>query len=117
MSTTSPNSPSTIREWEWSPAEKAVAHQAFDRALRREEGAVIRETKDRAARIKDADDLWNLERWLGERRREIDATYDFRYSVLPMVFGRLLGDGRIEESDLAGLAEEKLEGIRFLASR
>lgn len=116
MSTTSPHSPLTIREWKWSPAEKAVAHKAFDRALRQEKDAVIREVKDRAARIKDADDLWKLERWLGERRREIDATYDFRYSVLPMVFGRLLGDGRIEESDLVGLAEDKLESIRFLAS-
>jgi hypothetical protein len=34
--------------------------------------------------------MWEPERWLAERRREIDRTFDFRYSVLPIVFANLL---------------------------
>ena len=71
-----------LREMKWSPAEKAVARRAFDLALRRELEAVVREAKDRAAKIQEASELWELERWLTQRRQEIDRKYDYRYSVL-----------------------------------
>ena len=57
-----------LREMKWSPAEKAVARRAFDLALRRELEAVVREAKDRAAKIQEASELWELERWLTQRR-------------------------------------------------
>ena len=41
-----------MRDLKWTPAEKAIARNACDLALRRELNAVIRETKDRAASIK-----------------------------------------------------------------
>jgi hypothetical protein len=56
-------------------------------------------------------ELWKLERWLAERRIEIDRKYDYRYSVLPIVFAELMKQGRIAESDLHGLAPEKIELI------
>jgi hypothetical protein len=59
--------------------------------------------------------LWELESWLGERRREIDRKFDYRYSVLPHVFGALLSEGRISESDLQGLHSEKMQMIRHIA--
>jgi hypothetical protein len=101
-----------IREMKWSPAEKAVARNAFDLALSRELEAVIREARNRAARISEASELWDLERWLTHRRQQIDRTYDFRYSVLPIVFATLLRDGRLSEEDLRGLAPDKLDSIR-----
>lgn len=106
----------SIRDWKWSPTEKAIARRAFDLALGRELEGVIREAKKRAARITEASELWKLERWLSERRREIDSTFDFRCSVLPMVFATLLRDGSLSEGDLSGLAQNKLEGIRLMAS-
>lgn len=75
----------------------------------------MRQTRDRAARIREAPELWKLESWLGHRRREIDEKYDYRYSVLPMVFARLVNEGRLTEEDLKGLDAEKVEAIRFLA--
>jgi hypothetical protein len=57
-----------------------------------------------------------MEHWLTQRRQEIDAKYDFRYSVLPLVFANLLRDGRIVEDDLRGLGEDKLEVTRVAAS-
>lgn len=101
-----------MHELKWSHAEKTVARRAFDKALGNELESLIREAKSRAARIEDPPDLWNLESWLTERRREIDRRYDYRYSILPLFFARLLRDGRLTEDDLRGLGQEKLDLIR-----
>jgi Photoprotection regulator fluorescence recovery protein len=101
-----------MREWLWSRAEKTAARHAFDVALVREFEAVIREAQERTARIADREELWELERWLAARRREINRTYDFRYSVLPQVFAQLLRLGRLKEEELDGLAPDKLDVIR-----
>jgi hypothetical protein len=66
-----------IRDWKWSSAEKASAQRAFDRALRRELDAVHREAKKRVARITEPAQRWELERWLGERRRQIARNFDY----------------------------------------
>lgn len=105
-----------MREWNWSPAEKAVAQKAFDKALGQELESVVREAKERVARITKASELWDLEDWLKQRRRQIDRTYDFRYSVLPEVFAFLIREGRLAEIDLGGLAPAKLELIRKFAN-
>jgi hypothetical protein len=99
-------------ESKWSHAEKIVARRAFDKARGEELEALIREAKNRAARIEEPLDLWDLEDWLTERRREIDRRYDYRYSALPLVFAHLLRDGRLTEEDLNGLEQEKLDLIR-----
>ncbi len=108
---TSPYRPD-VRSLKWSPAEKAAARKAFDLALRRELEAVVAETKVKAARIQEPSDLWELERYLTGCRKQIDAQYDFRYSVLPFVFGKLLREGRLSEEELRGLAADKIEFIR-----
>ena len=105
-----------MRDLKWSSAEKAIARQAFDLALSRELDAVIREAKDRAARIAQPSEVWDLERYLTQRRKDIDRLYDYRYSMLPLVFGNLLRQARLAEQDLHGLAEDKLAFIRSYAS-
>lgn len=104
--------PGARHEVRWSRAEKVAARQAFDLALSRELGAVMREAKERAAQISEAPDLWALERWLEERRREIDRKFNFSYAALPLVFATLLRDGSLTEEELAGIGEEKLDDIR-----
>jgi hypothetical protein len=59
-------------ELKWSHAEKTVARRAFDLALGKELEALLQEAKGRAARIEEPSELWDLESWLTERRREID---------------------------------------------
>ena len=88
-----------MREWKWSPVEKAVARKAFDMALNGELEAIMREAREMAARIREVSELWDLERWLGERRREIDQKYDYRYSVLLTVFARLVRERRLSVPD------------------
>ena len=75
-------------ELKWSHAEKTVARRALDLALGKELEALIREAKGRATRIEEPSELWDLESWLRERRREIDRRYDYRYSILPLVFAQ-----------------------------
>jgi len=56
-----------------------------------------------------------LEHYLTERRREIDRKYEYRYSQLTQVFGRLLYEKRLGEEELDGLREDKLKLIRSFA--
>jgi len=110
------HSPDEMRDLKWSASEKAVARKAFEAALTREFKAAIAETMRLAARIEQPDDLWELERYLTEKRKEIDETFDYRYSVLPVVLGSLIRRGRLGEEELQGLSEDKLARIRGVAA-
>ena len=99
----------------WSRSEKAIARKAFDAALKRELHEVMEEAKQKASQIKEPPDVWKLERYLTERRKEIDGKYEFRSSRLTQTFGRLLCDRRFSENELRGLGEDKLKAIRSCA--
>jgi hypothetical protein len=105
-----------MRDFKWSRAEKIVARRAFEQALDRELHEFIRQAKEMAANANEGSDLWKLESWLRERRREIERKYDFRYSVLPIVFATLVRQGHLTKDDLAGLDQEKIELILSAAS-
>jgi Photoprotection regulator fluorescence recovery protein len=101
----------TMRNLKWSPAEKAVARKAFDAALQRELAAVVRKAKEIAAKIQQPSELWELERYLTQRRQEIDRRYNYRYSVLIFVFADLIRKGQLGEEELRGLGQDKIEYI------
>ena len=109
------DSPALMRDLRWSHAEKAIARKVFESALQQELDAVIHETKKMAAKIEQVTDVWELENYLTQRRREIDRQYDYRYSVLPEVFGNLIRKGRLREEDLRGLGDDKLDYIQAYA--
>jgi hypothetical protein len=71
----------------WSRSEKAIARTAFDAALGRELHEVIQEAKRMASQIQQSSDLWDLEHYLTQRRKEIDRKYDHRKSKLTQVLG------------------------------
>jgi Photoprotection regulator fluorescence recovery protein len=112
-----PDAPPTMGNLRWSPAEKAIARKVFDRALQRELEEVVQDVKKMAASIKEASDMWELERFLTRRRKEIDQLYDYRYSVLPLVFANLVSRGRIQKEELNGLTEDKLRYVQLLETR
>src|SRR5258706_4286088 len=99
----------------WSRSEKTIARKAFDAALARELHEVIQEAKKMASQIQQSSDLWDLEYYLTQRRKEIDRKYDYRYSQLTHVFGKLLYEKRLRQEALCGLGEDKLKPIRSLA--
>ena len=110
-----PNTYPYQNEPAWSKSEKAIARTAFDAALKRELQDVMHKTKQMANQIKEPADVWELEHYLTERREEINRKYDYRYSQLRHVFGRLLYEGRVSEEELRGLQEDKLKSIRSVA--
>jgi hypothetical protein len=99
----------------WSRSEKAIARKAFDAALGRELHEVIQGAKKMASRIQQSSDLWDLEHYLTESRKEINRKYDFRSPRLTAVFGKLLSEKRLREEELRGLPEDKLNSICSIA--
>ena len=114
-SSANPNMYPYQNEPTWSKSEKAIARTAFDAALERELQDVMQKAKQMANQIKDPADIWDLEHYLTEHRKEINGKYDYRYSQLTHVFGRLLYEGRLTEEELRGLRDDKLKSIRSLA--
>jgi hypothetical protein len=68
-----------------------------------------------ASQINQSADLWDLEQYLTQLRKEIDRKYDYRYSQLTQVLGKLLQERRLGEEELRGLREDKLKPIRSYA--
>lgn len=62
------------------------------------------------------EDIWKIHDYLAAKRKETDQKYDCRYSQLILVFGRLLREKWINVEDLSGLAEDKNEAIKRIAS-
>jgi hypothetical protein len=103
-----------FRDLKWSPAEKKMARKVYDAALESALGKIVAEFKRRAAAAVTAHELWQIEDFLREQRREIDEMFDFRYSQLPLVFACLIREGHLEEGALDGLSQDKREIIRSL---
>ena len=106
----------TMRDFTWSATEKKAARAAFDLALTRE----LKVTREKAeAMLRNTSDdrmIWRLHDYLDEKRREIDQKYDYRYSVLMLVFPRLVSEGWLKVDELAGIGAEKVDVINRLMS-
>ena len=100
----------------WLASDKAIARKAFDAALKRELLEVMQEAKRMASQIKEPADLWKLERFLTQRRKDIDRKYEFRSSRLIQVLGMLLSKNRITEEELRRLPDDKVKAIRSRAA-
>jgi len=105
-----------MEQKKWSGAEKKAARQVFDAALQAELSEMLSEFRASAARAVTSEDMRVIADHLVVQRREIELKYDYRYSQLLSVFGRLVREKRIREAELKGLSEEKLSFIRRIAS-
>ncbi len=95
----------------WSKTEKRVTRAAFDKAYDCECEELLATVRTMAAEMQEPGDLWRIHDFLGKKRREIDEKYDYRYSTLILVFGRLRYEGWLTLEDLDGLREDKLSKI------
>lgn len=105
-----------MHDLKWSESEKKIARRVFETALQQELSEVMSRFKEMAAHAEKPDDMWAVEGWLSQQSRDIEAKYDFRYSQLVRVFGRLPRESRVTEEQFAGLAEDKLSYIERVAS-
>ena len=100
-----------LYDLKWSPSEKKIARSAYDSALESALAKIITEFKSKAEAVRTPSGMWEIEDYLRQKRREIDDLFDYRYSVLIFVFARLIREGHLDESRLAGLSEEKRQMI------
>ena len=107
-----PNTYPYQNEPTWSKSERAIARTAFDAALKQELRTSCGKQSRWRTRSRNLQTVWELQHYLTERRKEIDGKYDYRYSQLTQVFGRLLYKKRLGEEELGGLREDKLKSIR-----
>jgi len=99
-------------ERHWSDAEKKTARRAYEAARQAVLARTLAEFKENAAAAATIDDMWSIVDESRQRRRELEELLDYRYSQLPLVFARLIVEGYLDERQLAGLPEDKLEDIR-----
>lgn len=100
-----------IRDLRWSDAEKKAARKAFKTAYERECRAIGVKVRKMMADDSDPQYLWRIHDYLSKQRRATDQKYDYRYSVLIEVFGRLLSECLLSRADLSGLSQDKIARI------
>lgn len=105
-----------MQDFTWSSKEKKLARTVFERAAVTEEQELLQRFRAKAAALKNLEDLWALQFAILETEREYQQKYDYRYSQLVVVFGRLVREHRISLEELRGLSEEKLKYIERIAS-
>ena len=105
-----------MSELKWSVSEKRLSRRVFDAALQRELAEIVTEFKEKAAQVTAPEDMWPIQEYLRDKHHDIQAKYDYRYSQLLIVFGKLLREGRIQEQELRGLSEEKLSYIQRIGA-
>jgi hypothetical protein len=106
-----------MNDLKWSKAERAIAKRAFDLAYERECENLAGRLKEMAMAVKEPADLWGVHDFLSGQLKRIENKYDFRYSVLIFLFALLLNEGWLKESELENICEDKMEKIKYLASR
>jgi len=104
------------REETWAPTEKKLARLAFDKAFERQCTAITQEARQMLETTAAPADIFRVQEYLTEQRGIVDRLYDYRYSQLLGVFGRLLSEGWLTEGELNGLRPEKTAKIKQLAS-
>jgi hypothetical protein len=106
-----------MNESDWSKNEKKIARNAFNLAYRRECEEIAAKLTEKVVTIKEPADIWRIHDYLTDQRDDISEKYDYRYSVLIFLFARLIREGRLKESDLAGIDEKKIAQIKLLVDQ
>jgi hypothetical protein len=95
------------RSVKWTAAEKKAARAAFDLALARELAAMRKRIEALLQESPEPEQVWKVLDYLSEKQRDMEWKYDYRYSVLTGVLGRLLGEGLLSEAELGSIGPEK----------
>ena len=103
-------------EHKWTQSEKIIARRAFDRAHESECNTILNKVKEIVNKMKGSKEIWGIEDYLAKERIKVNQKYDYRYSVLIIVFARLMREGFIEEADLEGLQQDKMDRIKAISS-
>ncbi len=99
---------------QWSETENKIAQTAFQTAYQRETSTLIAHVRDRAATIKELEDLWDLHDLLSTKRYEIDGKYSYDSASATFDLANLIKEGWLSLDDLTGLNPQILSKISAL---
>lgn len=105
-----------MRYFDWSNTEKVLARQAYDRAYERECTEILEKIRGTLSGMEDPKEIWKVDDYLRKTRRDMESKYDYRYSILIIVFGKLMREGLILDSDIDQLSQDKIDAIKRIAS-
>ncbi len=103
-----------MNDLKWSNGDKQIARQAFKKAYDAECVELLAKVREMADQAREPGDLWQIHDFLDRERRQIGEKYDYRYSVLVLVFVRLVAEDRLTLNDHEGLSEDILSEIQRL---
>ena len=94
----------------WTKSEKKIAKRAFDLARDRayEELIDMINSKD----INSPNQIWELRDFLNKKAKEFDNKFDYRYSLLLLLFMQYINEGLLKIEELEGLSDDKIDLIR-----
>jgi hypothetical protein len=105
-----------MKYFDWSNTEKVLAREAYDRAYERECTKISERVRGMLSGMEDPKEIWKIYDYLRKNRRDMDAKYDYRYLILIIVFGKLMREGLIIDSDIDKLSQDKIDAIKRIAS-
>ena|SRR5688572_7496623 len=97
----------------WSESDKNLVRAALGRAQKRANDEVLQLFKKQT--VRKIEDVWALERKIGEWRRERYGKFYFDYSTIESVLAECIRRGWLNFSDLQPLSEIRLEKIKKMA--
>ncbi len=100
----------------WSRQEKIIAKKAFKLAQERRSQRLVDQIK--AAHVSSLDEAWVLFEMLNETKKDMQVSFDYQnlHTQLDAIFPRLLYDGLLSISELAGLSSVRLESYQHALS-
>lgn len=105
-----------MKEFVWTKEEKRSARLLFDKVVKENLTEILIQFKEMASQAESPEKMWQIEEFLGRKRREIDGKYNFRESRIVSLFGHLLEEKRISLEDIQELSEDKIDQIKMIAS-
>lgn len=105
-----------MRYFDWSNTEKILAREAYDRAYERECNKILEKVRGMLYSMEDPKEIWKIYDYLRKNRRDMDSKYDYRYLILIIVFGKLMREGLILDSDIDKFSQDKIDAIKRIAS-
>lgn len=90
---------------DYTKSEKKVAKELFELALQRDYQRLQEDIKQ--YKCDTPESIWDLRSFLNKKAKEFDNKYDYRYSVLDIVFMGLLREELLHIDELKGLSQER----------
>ncbi|DAB34043.1 MAG TPA: hypothetical protein CFH82_07460 [Sulfurospirillum sp. UBA12182] len=106
-----------IKSLAWSNSDKKSARVLFELAKKRDYTKLIHNIKNFS--LEKEENVWDLKTYLNDQAKEFDTKYDYRYSMLPILFACYIEEGLLSDDELdifsKSIKEHIQETVKFRA--